>query len=408
MENIAKEIRNNVLENLRLLEFMDDAELRDYIETLYLQKQENAKASMTERKRCTADVFNGLRRMGIIEDLMEDKEITEILINGKDNIFYEKGGRLYQYGRSFESDDELEAFAQMMIGVNNRMVNASKPIADGRLKDGSRVNVVLAPVSVSGTTVTIRRFSENKMTMEKLKALGSLSEEIEQFLKDMVRAGYNIFISGGTGSGKTTFLNALSDFIPEDERVITIEDSAELQLKNVQNIVSLETRVAGAEGVEEISIRDLIRTSLRMRPDRIIVGECRGPEALDMLQALNTGHQGSMSTGHANSTQDSISRLEVMVATAGEKLPLDAIRGQIASGIDILVHLGRLRDKSRKVLEVTEITGIRDGEIEMNKLFEFVENGFEDGKVCGIWEKVGELKQKEKLKLAGLIRNTTS
>ncbi|MCR5468857.1 MAG: CpaF family protein [Lachnospiraceae bacterium] len=387
---------------------MDDAELRDYIETLYLQKQENAKASMTERKRCTADVFNGLRRMGIIEDLMEDKEITEILINGKDNIFYEKGGRLYQYGRSFESDDELEAFAQMMIGVNNRMVNASKPIADGRLKDGSRVNVVLAPVSVSGTTVTIRRFSENKMTMEKLKALGSLSEEIEQFLKDMVRAGYNIFISGGTGSGKTTFLNALSDFIPEDERVITIEDSAELQLKNVQNIVSLETRVAGAEGVEEISIRDLIRTSLRMRPDRIIVGECRGPEALDMLQALNTGHQGSMSTGHANSTQDSISRLEVMVATAGEKLPLDAIRGQIASGIDILVHLGRLRDKSRKVLEVTEITGIRDGEIEMNKLFEFVENGFEDGKVCGIWEKVGELKQKEKLKLAGLIRNTTS
>ena len=298
---------------------------------------------------------------------------------------------------------KLEDVIQQIVAAGNKIVNEANPIVDTRLKDGSRVNIVLSPIAIDGSAVTIRKFPEQPMRMEQLLQLGAISEEVADFLKQLVRAGYNIFISGGTGAGKTTFLNALSEFIPSGERVITIEDSAELQIHSVPNLIRLETRTANMEGVREITIRDLIRTSLRMRPDRIIVGECRGAETLDMLQAMNTGHDGSISTGHANSGRDMLRRLETMVLM-GMELPLTAIRGQIASGIQILVHLGRLRDCSRKVLNVDEIDGMKDGEIQLHSIYRFVEakDAGEEGKVTGTWEKTGILQNTEKLKEAGL------
>ncbi len=335
--------------------------------------------------------------------MVDDAEVTEIMVNGTDEIFIERNGQITGSGMRFESKEKLEDVIQRIAAGCNRTVNEASPIVDARLENGSRVNVVLSPVALNGPILTIRRFPDMPMGMELLKELGSITEEADLFLKKLVRAKYNIFISGGTGSGKTTFLNALSTYIPQDERIITIEDNAELQIKNIPNMVRMETRNANVEGCRPISIRDLIRTSLRMRPDRIIVGEVRGGEAIDMMQCLNTGHDGSMSTGHANSSKDMLSRLETMILM-GMELPLAAIRQQIASGLDIIIHLGRLRDKSRKVLEISEIEGVEGDEIKMRTLYSFQEEGeTENGKVRGALVKKGELKDERKLKTAGIV-----
>ncbi len=347
-------------------------------------------------------VFHSLRKLDVLQELLNEDDISEIMVNGADHIFYEKKGEMIAWNRSFSSQEKLEDIIQQIVGSHNRVINAAEPIADTRLADGSRVNVVLPPIALEGPVVSIRKFPRHPLRMEDLIAKGSISEECAAFLRTLVEAGYNIFISGGTGSGKTTFLNALSAFIPKSERVITIEDSAELQIRGVENLVRLETRNAGAEGTLAITVRDLIRTALRMRPDRLIVGEIRGAECLDMLQAMNTGHDGSLSTGHANSSQDMISRMETMVLM-GMEMPLTAIRSQIAAGVDVLVHLGRLRDKSRRMLSIMEVDGMEQGEIRLHPLYEFAEMGEgEEGQIVGRWEKKGELIHKGKLYAAGL------
>lgn len=334
---------------------------------------------------------------------MDDDTVTEIMVNGTDGIFLERNGRIARWEKKIDSREKLEDLVQQIAGRCNRIVNESVPIADARLENGARVNLVLYPVALNGPVITIRRFPSNPVGMRQLIAWDSITEEAAGFLEILVKAGYNIFISGGTGSGKTTFLNALSDFIPKDERIITIEDNAELQIQGVANLVKLEARRGNTEGENEITIRDLIKSSLRMRPDRIIVGEVRGEEALDMLQALNTGHDGSLSTGHGNSPKDMLSRLETMVLM-GLELPLPAIRRQIASGVDIMVHLGRMRDKTRKVLEILEVTGydVPTGEIETHLLYEFRETGSGEEKVCGKLQKTGELLHTQKIERAGL------
>ena len=352
------------------------------------------------------ELFNAFRKLDLLQEFLEDDEITEIMINGTQSIFYEKRGQLYQSERRFHSKEKLEDVIQQIVSGSNRVVNEASPIVDARLSDGSRVNVVLAPVAINGPIVTIRKFPKESITMKQLILWESVSEELVSFLTMLVAAGYNIFISGGTGSGKTTFLNALSQYIPRDERIITIEDNAELKIQGIPNLVSLEVRNANMEGVGEITIRDLIKSALRMRPDRIIVGEVRSAEALDMLQALNTGHDGSLSTGHANSPKDMLSRLEMMVLM-GAPIPLRAIRRQIASGIDIIVHLGRLRDKSRKVLEVSEILGYQDGEILLTPVFVYEETGEKNGKIQGSWKEVAALTHTEKLLAAGYKQKGT-
>lgn len=402
MESKLRELKESVLEQIDMSREQSDTELEEQIEESYQAMMRGKIVSLKEHHRYATEAFNSLRKLGVLQELVEDEEVTEILVNGPANIYYEKAGELYSWDKQFEDEEELISFAQMMVGVNNRMVNASNPIVDGRLSDGARVNIVLSPISVDGTAISIRRFPKEPMKMKQLMEYQALSGEMAEFLKRMVRSGYNIFISGGTGTGKTTFLNALSEFIPQSDRVITIEDSAELQLNGIPNLVRLETRVAGIDGVKEISIRELIRTALRMRPTRIIVGECRGGEALDMLQALNTGHSGSLSTGHANSSEDMLKRLETMVLM-GMDLPIPAIRGQIASGIDLLVHLGRMRDRSRKVLEISEVDGICNGEIQLHNIFVFQETGMKNGRIQGEWSKVGELKHLQKAKAAGQI-----
>jgi len=346
------------------------------------------------------ELFNAFRKLDLLEEFLEDEEITEIMINGTQNIFVEKNGRLFQTDKRFLSRDKLEDVIQQIAAGSDRLVNEASPIVDARLSDGSRVNVVLAPIALNGPIVTIRKFPKEAITMKQLIEWHSISPEAVDFLAMLVCAGYNIFISGGTGSGKTTFLNALSQYIPKDERIITIEDNAELRILDVPNLVSLEARNANVEGSGAVTIRDLIKSALRMRPDRIIVGEVRSAEAIDMLQALNTGHDGSLSTGHANSPQDMISRLETMVLM-GMDLPLAAIRRQIASGIDIIVHLGRLRDKSRKVLEIAEVTDYRDGEVILTPLFTFRETGEQNGKVQGVLEQTQEIMHTGKLLAAG-------
>ncbi len=337
----------------------------------------------------------------MIQDLLDDEDITEILINGPKNIFYEKDGRLFPWTGGTLTEEKLADVIQQIVGSANRTVNEAQPIVDARLADGSRVNVVVSPIAIDGSAISIRKFSKEPLTLTRLIAMDSLSREVADFLILLVKAGYNIFVSGGTGSGKTTFLNALSEHIPPEQRVVTIEDSAELQMKTIPNLVRLETRGSNGSGSSEITIRDLIRTALRMRPDRIIVGEVRGPEALDMLQSLNTGHDGSLSTGHANSSEDMLSRLETMVLM-GMNLPMEAIRRQIASGIDILVHLGRMRDKSRKVLRVSELTGMQDGQIQLSTLYRFEETGEKEGKVYGIWKREADLTHTRKFQVEGL------
>lgn len=362
--------RQKVIEKIDMTREPGDSELHEIIDTVIENNSDYRYMSINERGKVHKEIYDSIKGLGILEELIENQEITEIMINGTDCIYIEKSGRLEKIKEKFTSDVRLNDVIQQMVGDANKRVNESNPIVDTRLADGSRVNVVLPPVAIDGAVVTIRKFPQKNITMEQLIKWGSVTREVADFLRDIVVAGYNIFISGGTGSGKTTFLNALSDFIPRDERIITIEDSAELQLSKVDNLVRLEARQANSEGNNEVTIRDLIKTSLRMRPNRIIVGEVRGKEALDMLQAMNTGHDGSMSTGHANSPQDMLARLETMVLM-GIEMPLNAIRAQIASGIDVIVHLGRLRDKSRRVLEIDEVVEYIDGQIVLRPLYIF-------------------------------------
>ena len=372
-QDLVAEIKKYVTENLPLSK-MSDEELEEQVENITAQKLENVYCSIEQRVSIVQQVYSSIRGFGLLDSILTDDTITEVMINGPDNIFIEQKGRLFKLNKRFESQRRLEDVIQRIVGLAGREVNQANPICDTRLPDGSRVNVVLPPIALCGPTITIRKFSKTPMTIERLIQYGSITQEIADKLELLVRAKFNIFICGGTGSGKTTFLNALSNYIPHDERVITIEDSAELQITGVDNLVSLETRNANASGAGQITIRDLIKSSLRMRPERIVVGEVRGGEALDMLQAMNTGHDGSLSTGHANSTQDMLSRLETMVLQGAAGLPLEAIRQQIASAVDIIIHLSRLRDKSRKTMEITEVVGYKDGQIILNPLYVFEED----------------------------------
>lgn len=391
VEGLKEEIQEKVLNAVDFGKDTGDEEIKELIGNFISEELKCKLLTVQERVVLEKEVFWSLRGWDVLQKALEDDEVTEVMVNGRESIFVEKAGHIQKYGKVFSSEDKLRDLIQRIAAGCNRTVNEAMPILDARLADGDRVNVVLAPVALNGPIVTIRKFPKNPITMEKLIESGSLTKEVSEYLKVLVKAGYNIFVSGGTGSGKTTMLNVLSQFISKDERVITIEDSAELQIQGVENLVKLESRNANMEGCHAITIRDLIRTALRMRPDRIIVGEVRGEEAVDMMQCLNTGHDGSMSTGHANSARDMISRLETMILM-GMDIPLDAIRKQIASGLDIIVHLGRLRDKSRRVLEICEVEGYRNGEVKLHTLFEFVEEGEEeDGTVKGHLEVKGDL-----------------
>ncbi|MCI9339846.1 MAG: CpaF family protein [Dorea sp.] len=395
-----EQLHARILEELDMTREIEDEELTRLIYQVLSEASKQEYLSLAEKSALGRELFNAFRKLDLLQEFLEDETITEVMINGTQNIFYEKDGRILQSDRRFISRDKLEDVVQQIAAGSNRLVNEASPIVDARLPDGSRVNIVLAPVALDGPIVTIRKFSKEAITMRQLIAWNSISSEVSGFLASLVAAGYNIFISGGTGSGKTTFLNALSQYIPKTERIITIEDNAELKIQDVPNLVRLEARNANVEGAGAVTIRDLIKSALRMRPDRIIVGEVRSAEAIDMLQALNTGHDGSLSTGHANSPADMLGRLETMVLM-GMDLPLCAIQRQIASGIDVIVHLGRLRDKSRKLLEVTEILGYQMGEICLQTLYKYVETGEKDGKIQGEWKKEQELVHREKLLAAG-------
>lgn len=402
-EEFVNQLKRYITETVSLSKVSDE-ELEEKIETLFLQKLDGEYCSMEQRVSIVEQVYSSIRGFGLLDTIIKDDNITEVMINGPEDIFIEKKGRLMKLDKQFESERKLEDVIQRIVGLAGREVNQSNPICDTRLPDGSRVNVVLPPIALCGPTVTIRKFSKEPMTIAKLIQYGSLTQEIADKLEMLVKAKYNIFVCGGTGSGKTTFLNALSNYIPHDERVITIEDSAELQIVGVDNLVRLETRNANTSGAGEITIRDLIKASLRMRPERIVVGEVRGGEALDMLQAMNTGHDGSLSTGHANSTHDMLSRLETMVLQGAPGLPLEAIRQQIASAVDIIVHLSRLRDKSRKTMEITEVLGYENGEIILNPLYVFEEDENSTlEKVSGSLNRTkNEMKNVFKLRLSGI------
>ena len=397
-----RKLRQMVQERLDYGRDYTDEEVEDTIDEVLMEQENLELCSVELRRRLRKELFDSLRRLDILQIFVDDSSVTEIMINGLDHIFVERDGQLQELDRAFDSMEKLQDVIQQIVAGCNRVVNEASPIVDARLSNGARVNIVMSPIALNGPIITIRRFPDKPITMQKLIALETISPEAADFLKTLVKAGYNIFVSGGTGSGKTTFLNVLSGFIPPEQRIITIEDSAELQLQGIPNLVRLETRNGNAEGCREIGIRELIRSSLRMRPDRIIVGEVRGAEAIDMLQCMNTGHDGSMSTGHANSAADMLSRLENMVLM-GMDLPLPAIRNQIASGVDIIVHLGRIRDKSRKVLEITEVVGCENGEIRLNPLYCFEELGeSSEGTVVGKLQKKGGLLHEGKLKAAGL------
>lgn len=372
LEKIQQEIQEELLRELEQGVSFSDEQMQDEIEIRVLKRGQIEYLTIEEKMELVKKIFNSVRRLDVLQELLEDQDITEIMINGPDHIFIEKGGRLLDSGKKFPSQAKLEDVIQQIVSKVNRVVNEASPIVDVRLLDGSRVNVVLPPVALDGPVMTIRRFPENPFDMDKLLELGSITKEAAVFLRTLVEARYNIFISGGTGSGKTTFLNALSNYIPSTERIVTIEDSAELQIQNIANLVRLETRNANLEGKNEITVRDLVRSALRQRPDRIIIGEIRDAAVIELLSAMNTGHDGSISTGHANSPVDMLRRLETLVLT-GMDIPLQAVRSQIASAIEIVVQLGRLRDKSRKVLEIDEVCGIEDGEIVLRPLYKFQE-----------------------------------
>ncbi|MCG7385206.1 ATPase, T2SS/T4P/T4SS family [Paenibacillus sp. ACRRY] len=400
-EEQFQNMRREVRAGLDLTSSAGDKELWQGIERKVLSDPELDDLTSGERHALVQRLFDSFRGLDILQPLVDHPDITEIMINSHREIFVEQEGEVSQIQLEFESRERLEDIIQMIVSGVNRIVNESSPIVDARLKDGSRVNIVLPPIALKGPTMTIRKFPSEPMTMSDLIGKGALHEEAAELLQQLVRSKFNIFIGGGTGSGKTTFLNALSQFIPPDERIITIEDSAELQIVTVPNLVSLETRNANTEGKGEISIRDLIKSSLRMRPNRIVIGEVRGAEALDMLQAMNTGHDGSLSTGHANNISDMISRLETMVLS-GAELPISVVRQQISSAIDIFVHLSRLRDRSRRVTEISEVIGMKDGEVLLNPLFRFQERDEREGKIIGGLVQVGKLKQVEKIQMAGL------
>ncbi len=400
---IVNELKNYIVDNFPL-STMSDEELEERVEELVQKRTSSEYCSIEQVLSIITQVFSSIRGFGLLDTIIKDDTITEVMINGPENIFIEQNGQLFKLDKQFESQRRLEDIIQRIVGLAGREVNQANPICDTRLPDGSRVNVVLPPIALCGPTITIRKFSKTPMTIEKLIQYGSITREIADQLEKLVKAKYNIFISGGTGSGKTTFLNALSNYIPKEERVITIEDSAELQITGIDNLVNMETRNANAAGVGQITIRDLIKSSLRMRPERIVVGEVRGGEALDMLQAMNTGHDGSLSTGHANSVKDMLSRLETMVLQGADGLPLEAIRQQIASAVDIIIHLSRLRDHSRKTMEICEIVGYEDGKIILNPLYVF-----EEDENSTLTKVSGSLKRTEnpmvniqKLQLAGL------
>ncbi|CAH1203449.1 hypothetical protein PAECIP111890_02236 [Paenibacillus sp. JJ-223] len=399
-EDLFQAMRNEVRAGLNLTSAAGDEELWQSIERRVLSDAQLEELTSGEKHALVKRLYDSFRGLDILQPLVDSPEITEIMINSHREIFVEKAGEVERVPLEFESTERLEDIIQMIVAGVNRIVNESSPIVDARLKDGSRVNIVLPPIALKGPTMTIRKFPSEPMSMSDLIDKGALHEEAAELLQQLVRSKYNIFIGGGTGSGKTTFLNALSQFIPADERIITIEDSAELRIVTVPNLVSLETRNANTEGKGEISIRDLIKSSLRMRPNRIVIGEVRGAEALDMLQAMNTGHDGSLSTAHANNVADMISRLETMVLS-GADLPISVVRQQISSAIDIFVHLSRLRDRSRRVTEISEVAGMHEGEVMLHPLFRFQEQGEQDGKIVGGLVQVGKLKQVHKVQMAG-------
>ena len=396
-----EELYERVLERMDMSRELEDEEVAELIHEVLREAAKEEYLPLEKQIYLSRRLFHSLRKLDVLQELIEDESVTEIMINGVEDIFVEKNGRICRSDKRFISEAKLGDVIQQIVSGTNRYVNELSPIVDARLEDGSRVNVVLKPVALNGPNMTIRRFPKEKVTMEQLIAWGSLSGEAARFLEMLVKAKYNIFVSGGTGSGKTTFLNVLSDYIPKDERIITIEDNAELQIKGVPNMVRLEARNANLEGEGAVTIRDLIKSALRMRPDRIIVGEVRGDETVDMISsAMLNGHSGSMSTGHANSPADMLNRLETMMMM-GIDLPLTAIQRQIASALDIIVHLGRMRDKSRKVFEITEVLDYTDGKIWLRTLYQYQEEGVENGKIKGTLMKVEELARRDKLLAAG-------
>jgi len=402
LDEICNLIKKDLTDELEFKDNISDEELENRIFEMISAYGNKEFISHSDKLLMGKKILNSMRRLDVLQELIDDNSITEIMINGPKNIFIERNGRIYKSEKSFESEEKLRDIITQIVSECNRVVNDSSPIVDARLKNGSRVNVVLNPVAINGPIMTIRRFPDNPFSMEQLISIGSISSEAAELLNKLVVAGYNIIVSGGTGSGKTTFLNALSAYIPKDERIITIEDSAELQIQGIDNLVRMETKNANIEGCKPIVIRDLIKTSLRMRPNRIIVGEVRGSEAMDMIcSAMNCGHDGSMSTVHANSAKDTIGRLETMILTAVD-LPLGAIKRQICSGVDIVIQLGRLRDKSRKVLEISEIDRIENGEIVFNELYRFVEDTRQSMQLKGSLKRVGKIKHEEKLQSAGI------
>lgn len=402
LQSLRERLKSRVMSEIDMTKNLEDAQIGKLIDRCITEETKGSYVPLKEKIGLRVELFNSLRRLDILTELLEDEAVTEIMVNSVSDIFVERDGKITKYNKGFASEERLEAVIQHIVGDCNRRINASNPIVDARLMDGSRVNIVTRPVSLGGSVITIRRFPKERIDMKKLIAYGSLDEKVADVLRILIQAKYNIFISGGTGSGKTTLLNVLSDYVPKDERIITIEDSAELQIQGVENLVRLESRMANLEGENEITIRDLIKASLRMRPDRIIVGEVRDAAAIDMLAAMGTGHDGSISTGHANTAEDMISRLETMVLM-GIEIPLAAVRRQIVSAVDIIIHVSRLRDRSRKIVKICEVKGMEQGEIVLNTLFEFQETGMKKGKVQGALQKVQNLMHIEKLQGAGMM-----
>lgn len=398
------ELQKKLMSRLDTSRELRDEEICEQIDKLLMEKNSGHYYSLKRRAQLRTELFNSVRKLNILQELIDNDQVTEVMVNGLDGIFIEERGCIRKWEKEFHTQDKIEDLVQSIAAKSNRIVNATVPIVDARLENGARVSMVLPPVALNGPIITIRQFPTHPIEMEQLIAWGAVTKDAVEFLQKLVIAGYNIFISGGTGSGKTTFLNALSNYIPKQERIITIEDNAELQIRGVENLVRLEARKGNTQGDHEITIRDLIRASLRMRPDRVIVGEVRGEETIDMIQAMNNGHDGSLSTGHGNSPRDMLARLETMVLM-GMELPVSAVRRQIASGLDIMVHLGRMRDRSRKVLEILEITGYsyEKEEILTHTLYEFEETGKGQEKVIGTLIKKGELQQTRKLERAGLL-----